>query len=408
MAHDTTLPAPVRASASYRTLIDDVGPGFLLLGFAGRLPGGMWPLGFLLYAAHALDSFALAGLVVGALSIGGGLGGPAMGVLADRFGQRIVGLAATVAGAVLLVGWMLVVNAGTPLPVVLVLAALVGASNPQVGSMARTRWEATARTRADRARYTGAAMALEGAIDETSFVVGPVLVSVLAGTVHPAAGLLAALVIGVIGQSGFALHRSALGPSGPRGGIAAGRPIPVLALAPLVTAVVAVGVVFGSTQTGIAAHFTATGQDALAGGVYAFLGIGSALAGLLTTRIPDRIALPSRMIISAAALVVLAASLVVGSGPGTLAIACFLTGVAVGPVLITVYSQAGLVVPTGRTATVMTSLATATVVGVAMGAALAGQMVELGGARVALAVPSAAGVLALVAALWCRLTSARP
>lgn len=400
MRQHLTAPAATAPPPRYRDLLHDVGPTFVLLGFAGRLPGGMLPLGFLLYAAHHLGSFALAGLVVGALSVGGGLGGPVVGILSDRIGQRRVGLGATALGVLGLLGWMTAVASGAPLAVVLVLAAVVGASNPQAGSMARSRWEVRARERADRSRYAGAAMALEGAVDETSFVVGPVLVSVLAGAVHPAAGLLAALVIGVVGQTGFALHPSALGASGPRGSAGATHRIPVAALAPLVLAVVAVGVVFGSTQTGVAAHFTEVGRDALTGGVYAFLGLGSALAGLLTTRIPDRFPLPWRMIISAAALVLLSSSLIIAGVPAALAAACFVTGVAVGPVLITAYSIAGGLAPLGRAATVMTALATSTVVGVALGASVAGQLVDLAGVPAALAVPAGAGVLALLAGGW--------
>lgn len=403
MSHEPRLRPDLLAPAetNYRDLLRDAGAGFFLLGFAGRLPGGMLPLGFLLYAAHHLGSFALAGLVVGALSLGGGLGGPILGVLADRIGQRVVGLAATVLGVVCLLCWMAAVAAGTPLAPVVLLAVAVGASNPQVGSMARARWESRARPRADRSRYAGAAMALEGAVDETSFVVGPVLVSSLAGAVHPAAGLLAALLVGVVGQAGFALHPSALAASGPRSSARPRQRVPVAALVPLVLAVVAVGVVFGSTQTGVAAHFTEVGRDALAGGVYAFLGVGSALAGLLTTRIPDRVPLPWRMIISASALVVLASSLIIAGGPVGLAAACFVTGVALGPVLITAYSLAGGLAPVGRAATVMTSLATATVVGVAFGTSVAGQLVDLAGVSAALAVPAGAGILALLAAVWC-------
>ena len=63
-----------------------------------------------------------------------------------------------------------------------------------------------------------------------------------------------------------------------------------------------VGVVFGAVQTGLAAHFDSLGTPAVSGTVYACLGIGSAVAGLLTTRIPATVPLSTRMAASGLAL----------------------------------------------------------------------------------------------------------
>ena len=53
-------------------------------------------------------------------------------------------------------------------------------------------------------------MAYEGAVDESSFVAGPVLVSSIAALASPTVGLVLALLVAVVGQGGFALHSSAL------------------------------------------------------------------------------------------------------------------------------------------------------------------------------------------------------
>ena len=141
----------------------------------------------------------------------------------------------------------------------MVLAAVIGLANPQGGAMARTRWAALARGRRDRLSFTATAMAYEGAVDESSFVVGPVLVSTVAGLVSPTAGLLLALVLAAVGQTGFALHPSSLPGRGRAGAHATSdahrdrAPLPVAHVGFLLLAMAAIGLVFGASQTGVAA-----------------------------------------------------------------------------------------------------------------------------------------------------------
>ena len=132
-------------------------------------------------------------------------------------------------------------------------------------------------------------MAYEGAVDESSFVAGPVLVSTIAALASPTVGLLLALLVAVVAQGGFGLHRSAL-PGRSTAPVTAdahpARPLPRLHLAGLLLAMAAIGLVFGSSQTGVAARLDGLGRDGLTGPVYAMMGVGSAVAGLLTTRLP--------------------------------------------------------------------------------------------------------------------------
>lgn len=378
------------------------GPSFLPFGFLGRMPGAMLPLGLLLFVTELTGSFGSGGLVLAALSVGSGVAGPGFGMLADRFGHRVVGVVAAVAGGSLVALFLIVVPRHPQLPVMIALAALIGASGAQVGSLARSRWVAIARTRDDRASFVSSAMAYESAVDETSFVIGPVLVSTLAGVFDPTVGLVCALVLLVVGQVGFALHPTALPGSHHlvRDGVRA--PLPVLSLVPLVVAVGAVGVVFGSTQTGIAATLEARGDAALTGVVYACLGVGSAVAGLATTRIPVRIPLATRIAVSGLMLAVLGLGLVLAHGPWLLGAACLGVGLAVAPILVSGYSLAERLTAVGRGATVMTLLATATAVGVAAGAAVAGQLADQVSTSVALAVPVLSGLLAATAGLVLR------
>ena len=387
---------------TYRSLAGAVDRSFLGLGMAVRLPTAMLPLGILLYVADATGSFASGGLAVAALSIGGGLGGPVVGTLADRFGQRPVLLASTAVQVVGLTAFLLL---GDELAPAILLAALVGLANPQGGAMARARWSVIARNRNDRLPFTATAMAYEGAVDEASFVVGPVLVSTVAGLTAPYVGLVVALALALVGQTGFALHRSSL----PGRGRAAYVPeaergaLPVAHLAYLLLAMAAIGLVFGASQTGVAARMAEAGHDGLTGPVYALMGVGSAVAGLLTTRLPARFGLADR-IAAGGALLVIGGVLVAAAGPGSLlALACLFLGLALAPALVSAWALAERAAPAGWGTTTMTALATANVVGVAAGAAVAGQLVDRVSPGAGLLVVSFAGLVVLAGGLGARL-----
>ena len=241
-------------------------------------------------------------------------------------------------------------------------------------------------------------MAYEGAVDESSFVAGPVLVSTIAALASPTVGLLLALLVAVVAQGGFGLHHSAL-PGRSTTPVTADAhpagPLPRLHLAGLLLAMAAIGLVFGSSQTGVAARLDGLGRDGLTGPVYAMMGVGSAVAGLLTTRLPRGFGLAARIAAGGAGLVVAGLLLAWATAPLALAGACLVAGIALAPSLISSYALAERAAPQGWGTTMMTALSTANVVGVAAGAAVAGQLVDRVSPGAGLLVVSAAGVLVL-------------
>jgi MFS family permease len=399
----------VELNASDPTLggvLRDGGWVFVLVGFVARLPPAMLTLGVTLYAAQRLGGFGPAGTVVASMAVGLGVGGPVVGGLADRLGQRVVGIGTALLVTVALVGTVMTMAPERPLALPMAMAFLLGATNPQVTAMARGRWSAMGRLREDRGVFTSVAMSYEGVAEETTFVLGPVIVGLLQ-LVHPLAGLVVAGVLGLTLPVVFALLPNTLGPVGATTTHEHVR-VPWLSLVPVGLSVAAVGVVFGSTSTGVAASLSAQGRPALAGIVYGGMGIGSAISGVLTTRLPRSLAQRSRVVIFAAVLALVAPLVAIAPAPWWLMAACFLCGCGLAPVLIGSFAIAESVSPLARIGTVMTALGTCVVAGVALGSSLAGLLIDGNGPSAALLLPTAAGVAALLAAVMARAQRAMP
>ncbi|GAA1379303.1 MFS transporter [Catellatospora chokoriensis] len=412
------------ARASYRDLVRITGPWFLVLAFLARLPAAMGPLGVITLVVAATGSYGTAGLAAAAYGVGAALGGPVAGTLADRFGQRAVGIATAAVDAAAYAALVLAVTGGLP-AAVLPLAALAGFAMPQVGPLVRVRWAVLLGDRG-RQRQLPTAMAYEGAVDEASFLAGPALVGVLALSGWAGAPLLVASALTVLAAVPFALHRTvppvlraprvapakagrATGPAaagragaGRRGHAAeragaAGR-MPFTRVAVLVAAMSVIGVVFGATQTGVTAFADSLGSPGSAGLIYAVLGVGSALAGLAVAWLPESLGPVSRYVWSAAALVAGTAGLLLAHSTPTALAAVVVLGVTAAPYLISGYALAGRLCPPSRAGMVMTLLASGVVAGVSLGAAVAGKLADAYGYRGAFAVPLVAATLGLLLA----------
>ncbi|HSE70772.1 MAG TPA: MFS transporter [Nocardioidaceae bacterium] len=384
----------------------DGGRSLIGLGLAARLPTAMTPLALLLAVSGATGSFTLAGSVVALASLAGAAGGPLAGMVADRTTQRLVVLTVTVAQSVGLLAMAVALRVDAPVGWLLLATAAVGFFNPVIGSMARSQWAARSRPRADRHNFLSRAMGWEAASDEISYVLGPIVASLVTGYVGSVACLLTVMVLALVTHTAFALlpQPQAL-PSLDATATAAPQESRLAALrrlGPVVGAVAAVGVVFGSTQTALAARFAATDQTEITGLVYACLGIGSALSGVAVARFPSQVPMTTRMTGFGAALAVSALLLQPAPSPWFQALACFVVGLSVAPVLASAYVLAELRSPAGASTAVMTVLATMTATGVGLGAAGSGPILEHLSVEGALALPVLAGLVVTACGLAAR------
>lgn len=387
--------------STYSLLVRNASLGWLASAFVARLPYSMLTLTLVLFGQELTGSFALAGLLVAAFSLGGALGAPVVGLLADRFGRRRALLAMTAAAAVSIAALVSLAWVAVPVFVQAVVSGLVGATNGQVGAMARAGWSAVFAGEPDGRRKIEVAMSYETVADEVSFVAGPILGATLAAAVSPVFAVGVAWVLLVVAQTFFAFRLPAVRTLA--GGITRGR-IPARMVAWLVLSSV-VGAVFGTTQTGIAALFQDTPDEVWTGLVYGAMGVGSAVSGLFAHRLLRRWSLPVRVMGAGALMVVFGLGLAATGVPLLLAVACFSLGLCVAPLLIAASTGTERLADPGNTL-VLTLLSTALMVGVGSGASAAGWVIEEWGAQAALAMPAVLGVAAALTGVLARASRA--
>ncbi|GAA1765303.1 MFS transporter [Kocuria aegyptia] len=401
-----TAPSP---GGRYARLVQLAGRDFLPVAFVARLPLAMLTVGALTLATAVNDSYVVGGLAAGAVGIGSALGGPLMGHLADRLGQRAVLLVSALAHAVA-IGLLLVTahaSAGPGAPAVPLLVGaslLVGATCPQVGPLARVRWRGLV---GGNRRELDTALSYESTADELTFVLGPALVGLLASVVAPWSPFVLAAILTLTMVTTFAVHPTRLAvPSVSREDRrrAAARPVTgrerLLVLLP-VLGMVAMGAFFGAVQNGLNAFGGEFGIQSATGLLYAVLGISSAAAALSVAWWPPSFRPASRWVVSSGAMAALSMLFLLPGGIGPMLVVLLLAGLPLGPAMVTIYTIGGDVARPERLGTVMTMLASGVVLGSAVGAALAGLLAETAGHRGAFtaAVGAACAMVLISAAL---------
>lgn len=375
---------------SYLVLLGTPGAWrFLLPALCARLPFAMLQIGILLLVQWATGSYGWGGAASAASAVAQALLGPWTGRLADRHGQARVLVPQALAHAVLL-GALLVLAQHRAEPLLLVaVGCLAGATVPQVGSMVRARWASLLPP-----RRVGTAFALESVTDELTFTLAPILLLAVATAHSPVWALALALVLVVAGTLSFAgVRHGAPAPvpaaARPAGAVLSRRGVPVLA-----GAFLAVGSVFGSLQVGITALTAELGSPGSAGTIYGAFSAGSLVGGLVYGGLKAGARLPSRL---ALLLCLLSAA---GAGPalagsfGPMYGAAALAGLVIAPCIITGYTLLDALVPAGVKTEAYAWLNGAIALGIALGAALSGQLVDRLGAAPAFLVPPAAVALA--------------
>ena len=373
----------------YRRVLSTPGAvAFTSTGFIARLPISMATLGIVLLVVGETGSYGQAGAVSACFIIGEGVAAPLLARVIDRLGQgRIIPIATVVYGTGL-AAMLLAVKEGAPTPVPHVLAVLAGASYPPIGSCVRARW-------AHAIKDSGSlhtAYSFEAVVDESIFMVGPILVTVLATQFAPVVGVAAIIAFAVVGGLSFASLRSTEPPTTVRSSSTEAIGWRFLVVIVLVSA--ALGSLFGSTEVVTVAFAKDEGHGALVGVLLATWASGSLISGLITGLVSVRATPRVRFRWGTLGLALAMSPLPLIPNLWVLAVNLFVGGFAISPTLVATVSLIEAEVPTARLTEGMTWLSTGIAVGLAPGAAIAGQIIDTHGPSTAYWVPVVSGLIA--------------
>jgi MFS family permease len=376
---------------------------FFTAGILGRMPISMIGLGIVILIARESGSYGLAGAVSGVAVIAGALTGPIQGRLVDRFGQRTLLLLGSVLCTVALAALLVAVRADAPVWVLYAVSFVAGGTRPQVGSFVRARWTHLL----GRGRALQTAFALEAVGDEVVFIVGPVLVTMLATQVSPYAALSAAGVLGLAGGIWLALLRASDPPGRGKSDGTEQAPLPWLSLMMLSLIGLGLGATLGGTEVVTIAFTTDKGQAGLSGVVLAVWAFGSLLAGLWYGSVHWRAPVERRLLFGTVLLAVSLAPLPWVNSVLLLGVVLFFCGFTIAPTMVALTACVEEWVPPQRLTEAITWTVTGILLGVAPGNAASGHAVDLWGPSTAYWVPFSIGIAcALVAAV--ATTLARP
>ena len=180
---------------------------FCISGAVARLPISMMSLGIVLALNHLYDNWTIAGTMSAAYVLAMSCVTPFSRAF-DRFGQARVGRLALAVQIVAMLAFAFAALIRVPIPLLFVLAIIMGLTQFSFGALVRTRWSYALRGAEDGEQLLNTAYAMEAAIDEIVFILGPILAAWLATSVHPVSQLFVPTMACGIGGTVFFSLRS--------------------------------------------------------------------------------------------------------------------------------------------------------------------------------------------------------
>ncbi len=339
-------------------------------GALGRIPMAMNTVAIVFLVSDVRDSFALAGLTSAFYTLSGAIFSPRVGKLADQYGTRSVLLPVTAINAVATLGLLYFVDHSTI--GLLALASVCGATFPNIGSYTRTRWS---RSIEDQ-KELGSALSLESVFDETAFVVGPAFAGFLLSLYGSHSPLLAGIVFLVIGGVGLALT------STDHGGFARVHDdhtrgiLAIPYVKSLLLSLIALGLLFGSNFVVIIAVAKEAGRVSEGGLWVGLYPIGSTISGFIYGFIHWKISSSIRYTVSLAVMTVCTSGILFFRDLDTIVFWIIISGVAIGPALISANAYMKELVPLSRLNEAFAFVSAALSIGITIGSTSAGLIVE--------------------------------
>jgi len=373
-------------------------PGALRFSIAGsiaRLPISMTLLSITFVIVHVKHSYTLAGTVSTGAALISTVFSPTWSRYADRLGQRKV-LRFTIPFYITFdLIFLFAISHHAPTFIWMGAIFIAEIFLPNVGGLTRRRWLWVLGE--DRAQIN-TAYSYEALMDEIIFIVGPLIASFAATFISPAAGMVMGFTFMAVGTTLFISQRST-------------EPAPyerdeskkhefVLRM-PVVQAVffpfIFIGAFFSSTNLTVVGYAQQHHDSSYTGIVLAIWAAGSGVAAVFNGSIKWKLSDASRFRINLLFILALSLPFFFIHSMWMLAVALFLSGMGVAPLIVAGYAVAEKSVPEEKVTETLAWVIAGLSLGGSLPGTLTGHIIDSQGASKAFIVPMACLVLANVA-----------
>ena len=357
-----------------------------VFGVVGQFPFPMLGMGLLIGIREEYASYALAGVVSGAMALTSAITAPIVGRLVDAHGQRRVGLPVAL-GWIAAMGLMSTALAlHLPGWVLVVCGILLGTSVP-FSSMLRARWTHVLRERPGR---LNSALSLTSTLEELMWVIGNPLGTILAVSVALLAPFAAAALAILLALWGFLLDSRIEPPASGKHSPSAASPTTDDGGAPsllspafvcLLTILLAYGAFIASLNLSVVAAAKEAGQQGASGAVVACFSAASMIGALGYGARAWGSALWLRFYAGLAVVALVSSALAWADSLWVIAGILFVAGLAHAPTVVNITQLLIRMTPPERFTEAMALLGSMFVVGMAASNLVTGRVVDAWGAH---------------------------
>ncbi len=359
------------------------------------MPISMTLLAVTLVIVAQTHKYTLAGFVATGAAMITSVFSPMWSRFADQFGQRA----------------LLRINIPLHMSFGLVFLAVISRHGPQwlwmsaiflceffsvnIGGMVRRRWLFALGE--DRA-LINTAYSFEALVDEVIFIIGPLVASVAATTIAPAAGIIFAFSFMSTGTYFFIRERESEPPLHPKiKGEKHGSVLKHSELQAVALPFIFVGAFFSSTNLAVVGLTQELHKSAYLGGVLALWAAGSGVAAIANGAIHWKISDSRKFIFLMLTILVISIPLLAVNSIWQLTLALFISGFGVAPLIVAGYGVAEKSSPPARITETLAWVIAALSFGGALPGPIVGHIIDTRGAKAALIVPVCSLVLANLA-----------
>ena len=363
---------------------------FSSAGFIGRMPIAMDSLAIIFIVVAATDSYALAGALTAVGSIVVGASEVFWSRQADQRGQSKILRIAVPVRIIAFLLFVFLVSKSAPIWTWFVSLIIAESTAINAGGLVRRRWLHTLKNDPDNkdGHLVNTAYSWEAMVDEFVFIVGPVVATTCAIKIAPSAGILAGLIFLAIGLPSLAAMKSTEPPAEPAD---QQEPHPPILKNRIVQSIVIpcafLGGFFGAVGITVVGFAEERNHPESTGWLLAIWAVGSAIAALVNGAIKFKSAQATRFLIYLVGLTVGTVPLLFMQTIPALAVALFVNGLFIAPLIVNAYGTVENAVPAGQITEALTWVIAGMPLGGAISSALAGVVIDHSGAQMAFWVP---------------------